>query len=92
MAAVRIVTGPALVGHVFADSEEVVERAVPVLVGAYVTATGLDVSPTECSYVECSTAAGTRWTELRLGSTIIASWTLDEMPGARIVGADSEVL
>lgn len=70
---ITILTGAAMVGYTFRDGAEATSKAVPVLVHHYATAAGVDVHPAETSLVECS-AGDRRWTEVRLGSTIIGSW------------------
>lgn len=77
---IRIITGPALVGHIFADESEAIARAVPVLVYHYALATGLDIHPAEVYLCEVRRIArdGTRaaavTTEVRDGAKVIASW------------------
>ncbi len=77
---IRILTGPAIVGHLFLDEKEARARAVPVLVHAYAEATGLDVHPAETHLVEVrrigrdGTRAASAIVELRDGPVTIASW------------------
>ena len=80
MSAIKIVTGPAIVGHLFRDTAEARSIALPVLVRTYADRTGLDVHPAEASLVECC-ALGIdgerirqRWTEVRVAGVTVASW------------------
>ena len=76
---IKIVTGPAIVGHLFSDAAEARSIALPVLVGTYADRTGLHVHPAEASLVECCALGidgeriGQRWTEVRVAGAIVAS-------------------
>lgn len=81
MANVAIITGPAIVGDLFRDEAEAIEKALPVLIYHYAAATGLDVHHAEASLVEVrginrhtGKRAETTTTEVRIGGTTIASW------------------
>lgn len=77
---IRIITGPALVGHLFRDEAEAREKAVPVLVYHYAQATGLDVEAAEAALYEVrrigrdGTRAKDTRTELRVVGAVVASW------------------
>ena len=81
MANVAIITGPAIVGHLFRDEAEAIEKALPVLVHHYATAIGMDVHHAEASLVEVrginrrtGERAAVTTTEVRIGGLTIASW------------------
>ena len=73
MSAIKIVTGPAIVGHLFRDRAEAIAVALPVLVGTYAERTGLDVHRAEAQLVECRLSRGS-WTEVRVAGVTVASW------------------
>ena len=73
MSAIQIVTGPAIVGHLFRDRAEAIAKALPVLVGTYAERTGLDVHRAEAQLVECRLSRGS-WTEVRVAGVTVASW------------------
>lgn len=81
VAQIKIVTGAAIVGHLFRDEAEAIAKALPVLVGAYAEASGLDVHHAEASLVEVRSIdrrtgarSATATTEVRVGGKTIASW------------------
>ncbi len=78
---VIIVTGAAIVGHVFWSEAEAIAKALPVLVNAYAVATGLDVHPAEASLVEVRSInrltgerSANATTEVRVAGQTIALW------------------
>jgi hypothetical protein len=73
---VKILTGPAIVGHLFRDRAEAIALAIPVLVGTYAERAGLDVHRAEAQLVECrlSRVSSRSWTEVRVAGVTIASW------------------
>jgi len=70
---VKILSGPALVGHLFRDRDEAILRAVPVFVDVFAKLTDLDVHPSEVQIVDCYMGSN-EWTEVRSAHRIIASW------------------
>lgn len=78
---IKILTGPAINGHIFRDHAEAVAKALPILVGCYADATGLDVHHAEAVLVEVRVvdkrtgkASDDATVEVRVGGTTIASW------------------